>query len=502
MKLFSNFFDEILIEEEVPRFKTYLAGEWFAGEEWYNIKSPIDLKPIAKTPKVPKDKLFEVLNKIHTKGKWSVRDTPGEKRLEIYNKIAGLLRELKEDFAKAIVLNAGKTFSSARGEVEACIERLSRADLDVRKAYGEYIPGDWSSETLETEAIVRREPLGIVFAIVPFNYPLFDTVNKFVYSTVIGNAIIIKPPSVVSLPTLLFSKVVEKAGFPEDSFAVITNSPKDLYGILQDNRIGAISLTGNTSTGKAVIKEAGIKQYVLELGGGDVAIVLDDAEIEHSAKRIAIGIYSYSGQRCDAIKLILAYENVYDKLKEEIRNELSKVVVGDPRDPKTMMGPLIDEEAANKYEEAIKDAIEKGCQIVYGGKRFNSNYVLPTLIEAEKSNLKNLLLYKEEVFAPVSLIAKIKDLNEAIEISNGRNSGLDAAIFGKDINKIRKLIRYLEVGAIYINDYPRHGIGYFPIGGRKNSGIGREGIGYTIEYVTAYKTVIYNYKGKGIWEYL
>jgi len=140
--------------------------------------------------------------------------------------------------------------------------------------------------------------------------------------------------------------------------------------------------------------------------------------------------------------------------------------------------------------------------LLYGGRRFNRNYIEPSLVEVPREKISELYLYNKEVFGSVALITSFRDLKEAISISNNRRYGLDAAIFGKDINRIRRLIRLLEVGAVYINDYPRHGIGYFPFGGRKDSGIGREGIGYTIEYVTAYKTVVYNYKGKGVWEYM
>jgi len=251
-----------------------------------------------------------------------------------------------------------------------------------------------------------------------------------------------------------------------------------------------------------ILRSAGIKQFVMELGGGDTAVVLGDADLEWSAQRIARGIYSYSGQRCDAIKLVLAEEPVYEKIKRLLVDELRKVRIGDPRDPSVDMGPLIDVEAVDNMIKAIEDALSKGGKILTGGKRLDNTYIEPTLIEAPKERLEEIEAYKKEIFAPIAIITSVKSVEEAAEISNKRPYGLDAAIFGKDINKIRYLIRHLEVGAIYINDYPRHGIGYYPFGGRKNSGIGREGIGYSIEYTTAYKTIVYNYKGKGIWEYL
>jgi len=299
----------------------------------------------------------------------------------------------------------------------------------------------------------------------------------------------------------MFAKLIEMSGFPRHSLAVITNTSRELGNLIMDKRISVISLTGSSETGEKVIGQGGIKQYIMELGGGDVALVLEDSDIDWAAKRIATGIYSYTGQRCDSIKLILAENGIYDKLKGKIIEELTRVKVGDPREDVTI-GPLIDESAADEFEASIKDSIRKGGRILFGGQRIGRNYVIPTIIEVERANIKEFLLYNKEVFAPISLMTRVSNLDEMIELANGRKYGLDVAIFGKDINKIRRLARFLEVGAVYINDYPRHGIGYFPFGGRKDSGIGREGIGYTIEYVTTYKTIVYNYKGKGIWEYL
>ncbi|MEJ2771973.1 MULTISPECIES: NADP-dependent glyceraldehyde-3-phosphate dehydrogenase [unclassified Stygiolobus] len=488
--------------DEVLSFKTYIAGIWTSTKDLEEVKSPIDLEVYVKVPKLNYEMVDMALQTLYRKGRWEIRDMPGEKRLKVFHTLASLLEKFRQDFVNVLVIGNGKTPSAANGEVNAAIERLERADLDVRKLYGEYVPGDWSTESLEAEAIVRREPLGIVLAITPFNYPLFDVVNKFVYSTVAGNAFILKPASATPLPAIMFAKLAEMAGFPKEALAVITIPGKEMDKIVQDKRIGVISLTGSTETGEQVMKIGGIKQYVMELGGGDSALVMADADPKVSAQKIVTGITSYSGQRCDSIKFVFAEEPIYDKLKENLVEELRKVKVGDPRQDGVTMGPVIDPKTVDEFEFAVKDAVSKGGVILYGGKRLGATYIEPTLIEIDKSKVKDLYLYKKEVFLSIAVLTQVSNIEEAIELSNGRRYGLDAALFGNDINKIRKAVRMLEVGAVYINEYPKHGIGYFPFGGRKDSGIGREGIGYTIEYVTAYKTVVYNYKGKGIWEYL
>lgn len=489
-------------DDGIPSYKAYLAGEWHLATDLMDVRTPIDLSVVARVGRVKPKHIEKMVQTVFQKGRWDVRDLPGEKRLEVYHKTADLLERYRDDVAGTLVVNAGKTRPAAEGEVRASIERLRRSDLDTRKILGDFIPGDWSLETLETEAVVRREPIGVVLAIVPFNYPLFDAVNKLVYSTIVGNAIIIKPASSTPLPVILLARILELAGFPRRGLAVVTMRGSDMNDLVSDDRINGISLTGSTETGIRLLRSAGIKQFVMELGGGDPAIVLRDADIPWAAKRIVVGITSYAGQRCDAIKLILAEKSIYGELKRGLVSELRKVKVGDPREPSTVMGPLIDEETADEVVRGVKDAVGNGGRVLVGGRKLRKNYIEPTLVEMSKERIQKTVLYKDEVFAAVAILTEVADVEEAIRLANGRRYGLDASVFGKDVNAIRRLTRMLDVGAIYINDSPRHGIGYFPFGGRKNSGIGREGIGYTVDHVTSHKSVVYNYKGTGVWEYL
>ncbi|MCL7393336.1 MAG: NADP-dependent glyceraldehyde-3-phosphate dehydrogenase [Thaumarchaeota archaeon] len=498
--VFSGIYHE---SDDVYEFAAFIAGKWIWKDEMIEVKSPIDLSVIGKVPRLGWEDIDHALDVAYSIGRWRIRDTPGWRRLEILERLASLMEEYRDDLVESLIINSGKTRGQAMGEVNASIDRLRRADLDARKIYGEYMPGDWDPTTLETEAVVRREPLGVVLAIIPFNYPLFDAVSKFTYSVVAGNAVVIKPPSADPIPILLFAKLVEEAGFPKEAFSVLTIPGKESNRLVSDWRIQAISFTGSSGTGRKVIQAAGIKQFIMELGGGDPAIILPDADLDFAAERVAAGIYSYAGQRCDAIKLVLVAEEAYREFRDRLVSQLSRVVVGDPRDEKTSMGPLISPESADEMMSSVEEAVKAGGRILYGGRRLGETYVEPTLIEMlDKNVLRSLRLYKEEVFAPVALITSFSNLDEAIELANGRSYGLDAAIFGHDIDQVRRLARFLEFGAIYINDMPRHGVGYYPFGGRKDSGIGREGVGYSIEYVTAYKTIIYNYREKGVWRYL
>ncbi len=487
---------------EIPVFRPFMAGEFYAGGDIKYVRSPIDGSQIAGFYRPEWDAVDATVERVFREGRWAARNTPGEDRAKIIQRIADLMENCIDDLVEVLVINTGKTYRAARGEAEGSIDRLRKATLDLRKLPGDYVPGDWDAHTLESEGLIKREPYGVVFAIVPFNYPLFDTVNKFTYSFLPGNAFVIKPPSADPLPVFYFARLAVEAGVPPESLAVIPIPGRESGKIVSDRRIHVISFTGSSETGAEVIRSAGIKQFIMELGGGDPAFVLDDADLSLAASKIATGITSFSGQRCDAIKIVFVESNVYEDVKKLLVDHLSRFKVGDPRDPETDIGPLIEEVTAIEFENAVEEALNSGGKLLYGGGRWR-NYVRPALIEVvDWKVLIDLKVFREEIFAPVAVMTPFDDLDKAIEVANERRYGLDAAIFGRDINRIRKLVRMLDVGAVYVNEYPRHGIGYYPFGGRKDSGIGREGIGYSIEYVTAIKTVVYNYRGKGVWEYM
>ncbi len=490
-------------QDGLPVFKFFSAGEWREGDRIRDVKSPIDNSVIARLFVPGASDVEEALETLYKKGRWAARNLPGERRISILYRLAGLLEEHADELAEMLVVNAGKPRKAAYGEVHASIDRLRKTPLDLRKIVGDYIPGDWDEHTLETEGLVRREPYGVVLSIVPFNYPLFDTVNKFAYSFLPGNAVAIKPPSSDPLPIFAFVKLALEAGVPGDSLALLPLPGRETERMVSDPRVSVISLTGSTSTGEKVLRAAGIKQFVMELGGGDPAIVLSDADLDQAAEKVAQGITAYSGQRCDAIKLVLVERPVYEEFKQKLVEKLSQVRVGDPREEGVSMGPVIDRETADLVVRAAVEAREKGGKILYGGEKLGENYIMPTLVEVlDKNVLRQLEVYREEIFAAIAVITPVDSLDEAIELANGRRYGLDAAVFGKDVNKIRKAIRLLEVGAVYVNDLPRHGVGYYPFGGRKASGLNVEGIGYSIEYVTAYKSIVFNYKGARVWSYL
>lgn len=489
-------------DDGIPEFKTFVSGRWVFDERFAEVKSPIDGRVIARVSVLSKEQVEEAISSAHSRGRMEIRNYPGEKRIASFLRAAGIMREAFEDFVKVLMLDAGKPKSNAAGETKATIERLEKTTFESRAMLGDYIPGDWSEETLESEGIVKREPYGVVLAIGPFNYPLFIPAAKVIPALLAGNAVLLKPASADPIAAILFTRVLEEAGFPKESLQLLTIPGKLMDTVVADRRIGAITFTGSTEVGEHIVKTGGIKAYHLELGGKDPAIVLDDADLELASEKIVKGMVSYSGQRCDAIRLILAQEEIYEELKAKVLEKLRSIEPKNPlEDENAVMGPLIDEKSANYIEEVYRDAVDKGTKPLTEFRREN-NYVWPILLEADKKTLPELRAFQEDVFGPLTLIIKVKGEDEAVEIANASRFGLDAAVFSSCERRARKVARRLEVGSVFINEYPRHGIGYYPFGGFKDSGVGREGIGYSVLQLTTTKSIVHNFRGSGVWEYL
>ncbi|ASJ12695.1 NADP-dependent glyceraldehyde-3-phosphate dehydrogenase [Thermococcus thioreducens] len=489
-------------EDGVPEFKAFVDGRWVWGQKFRDILSPVDGSVITRISVLSREQIERAIEGVYGEGRHLIRNYPGEKRIESFLRAAELMEDAFDDFVRTLILDAGKPKGNAEGEVKATIERLRKTTFESRAILGDYIPGDWSEETLESEGIVKREPYGVVLAITPFNYPLFIPAAKVVPALLAGNAVLLKPASADPLAAILFVRALEKAGFPAKSISLLTIPGRFMDDVVADRRIRAITFTGSTEVGEHIVKIGGIKAYHLELGGKDPAIVLDDADVELTVDKIVRGVISFSGQRCDAIRLVLVQEGIYGEVRRKLVEKLREIKPANPiENENAVMGPLIDEQSARYIEEIWKDAVDKGARSLTEFRR-EDNYVCPVLLEVDKSILPELRAFNEDVFGPVVILVKVKDDDEAVEIANSSRFGLDAAVFSSCERRARRVARLLEVGSVFINEYPRHGIGYYPFGGVKDSGVGREGIGYSLFQLTTTKTIVHNFKGYGVWEYM
>jgi glyceraldehyde-3-phosphate dehydrogenase [NAD(P)+] len=478
----------------VPSFKMLLDGDWVGLDQTFEVRSPIDGNVIAVVPSSSEKEGDQAVNSSYA-NRNAIRTIPAVQKIEIFQRTRELLLENADSFVTVLTLEAGKPLSNAEGEVKATVERLKLTPEEYGKIRGEHIPGDWSEETVGTSADVLREPLGVVLAISPFNYPLYITATKVIPALLAGNSVVVKTSSQDPLSFLMFARLLEVSGTPSRALNVITGrGPVGEY-LASKEKINMLTFTGSTEVGKKLARVAGLKTLHMELGGKGCAIILADADIDLATKETVKGSLSYSGQRCDAVSRVFVEGSVAESFVARVLKEVGTYKVGDPRDPEVKLGPLINRGAVERVHSLVTDAVAKGAKLLAGGKH-EGNYYYPTVLDRVPDTAK---IMWEETFGPVIPIRHVRDVDEAISLANQSKFGLDSCVFTNDINLARKVAKRLEEGEVTINAAPRHGVGYYPFGGNKESGLGREGIGYSIEEMTRLKTIVYNWRPARVW---
>ena len=466
-----------------------VGGEWRAAAkgEAFDVRTPIDGSVVARAAKAsPED--VEAAIAAACEARTRFRSLPAAERLEICETAADIIDRERETFVRAIVADIGKTPEQARSEVNATRERLGLVREEVRKIFGEYVPGDWIGETAGKSAVVLREPLGTVAAFGPFNYPLFLVASKIIPALAAGNTVVAKAPSEAPIPLVLFARVLEEAGLPPGVLNVITGPGGEIGELLASHEnISMISFTGSTGAGRSIAAAAGPKPMHLELGGKAAAIVLADSDLDRAVEKLVLGALKNAGQRCDAISRVLVEQPIYETYLERVLEEVDGWTVGDPRADGTKVGPLVNEKAAEFVQGLVEDATGKGARLLAGGEVWDA-YHQPTVLADVPLEAD---IAWEETFGPVVTILPVADLDEALDLANRSRYGLDSAVFTSSLDNAWRAARALEVGQVTINDAPAHGVGHFPFGGRKpDSGIGREGLGYSIDECTVLKTIV------------
>ena len=474
--------DEI---REDNRYKIFINGAWRFSKEFFEVISPIDESIVGYVPKASKEDVYEALSSAHV-AKKKISKMKAYERAEILHKAGEVLEENADDIVEVLVLEAGKPIKDAKSEVKAGIERFFLASEEIRYIRGEFIDGSVLKETSNRIGFTYLAPVGTVLAITPFNYPFFTPISKIAPAIAVGNSVILKPASDTPISGLIVAKALEKAGLPKGALNVVTGRGKEIGELLvKSEKVDMISLTGNTKTGERVASIAGLKKLQLELGGKAPAIVLEDADIELASKEIVKGALSYSGQRCNAVSRVIVVEEVADELVKSILEEMEKYKFMDLRDERAVLSPLINKKAVEKVKMLVEDAINKGAKLVKGFK-IKGLYFEPTLLDHVK---RDMLIAREETFGPVIPIIRVSGFEEAIELANDVEYGLDACIFTENIKKALKAAMLVRCGAFYINTSPKHGHGLFPFGGVGKSGLGREGIKYSILEMGVLKSV-------------
>lgn len=473
-------------------FKNLVNGEWVTSKnnKFIDIYSPIGGCIVGKVPEMTKEEVDFAI-KCADEAQKSWRNVPVNKRAEILYKAADLLIEKVDEMSDIMMREIGKDKKSSESEILRSADYIRFTADTAKNLSGESIPGDsFPGFKKDKISLVTREPLGVVLAISPFNYPINLASSKIAPALIAGNSVVLKPATQGSLCGLYLAKIFEQAGVPAGVLNTVTGRGSEIGDyIVTHPEIDFINFTGSTEVGIRISKITSMVPLLMELGGKDAAIVLKDADLDLAASNIVSGAYSYSGQRCTAVKRILVVDEVADKLVEKVKEKVEKLKVGNPEDGADIV-PLIDNKAADFVWELIDDAREKGAHVLVGGKR-EENLIYPTLFDYVTTDMR---LAWEEPFGPVLPIIRVKDKDEAIDIANKSEYGLQSSVFTENINEAFYVADRLEVGTVQVNNKTERGPDHFPFLGVKASGIGTQGIRYSIEAMSRPKATVINIK--------
>ncbi len=492
---FKDIYDE---ENGLKKFRLFIGGRWVKPRSgtYFNVKSPSTRKVLAEAPLGSRDEALQAISEADS-SREKIRNLAAIDRIGILEEASGLMKMYEDYLVNMLVSEAGKPLTYANGEVKAARERIRLMLEEARKIYGEYIPGDWVDDTKNKFAVVLREPVGVVATITPFNYPLFSPIAKIAPALVSGNCVVHKPASDTPIIGLFLARILQAAGLPDGTLNVVTGPGNEVGdAFVSDQRVRAVSFTGSTEVGSKIPAKAGMKKLHLELGGKAAAIVLEDADLDLAAEKITLGVVKNSGQRCDAVSRALVVKHVADELAGKLEGKFRNIKFGYPWEKNVQVGPLINERALNHVAGLVEDAVVKKAVLLVGGKSHDLIYE-PTLLDHVPLEAR---IAWEETFGPVLPMIRVSDEFEAVKVANMSNLGLDSAVFTNSLYRMWRVAKTLQVGTVSVNDAPAHGVGNFPFGGVKDSGIGREGLGYSIDELTVIKTVSVNLAPSGLWK--
>ena len=399
----------------------------------------------------------------------SWKKTTYDSRAEILHKVAGLLRKKKKHLAELITLEMGKLLEQAEGEI-----KLSAEIFDYYAKNAEEFLSDKILNPVHGTALIRHSPIGVLLGVQPWNFPFYQVARFAAPNIMVGNTILIKHASIVPQCAMAIEELFLEAGAPIGLYTNLLISGKKATELVSDQRIKGVSLTGGEAAGASIAIEAGkyLKKSVLELGGSDAFIVLDDADIDEAVEWAVVGRINNNGECCIASKRFIAVDSIADEFFEKFKNKLAALVIGDPMQPATELGPLSSEEAADKIVDQIKRAVDGGAEILLGGKRLDQigAFMEPTVIT---NMLPDNPVYHEEFFGPVAVFFKVKNEQEAIDLANDSPFGLGGSVFTKDIERGKRVANLIDTGMVFIN-HPTWTQADLPFGGTKGSGYGRE----------------------------
>jgi glyceraldehyde-3-phosphate dehydrogenase (NADP+) len=465
-------------------------GEWHraASGRTIAITSPTDGAPVGRVQALSREEIDELFARAAAaQPAWE--ETPVERRATILHRAADLLEDNADTLAGVLVREIAKNRKDSRDEVVRSADFIRHTAEEGKRLAGEAVNADsFPGFKRNKIGLVHRVSLGVVLAIPPFNYPVNLAVSKIAPGLITGNSVVLKPPTQGSIAAGHLAPIFHAAGIPQGVFQVATGRGSEIGDYLVTHpQVKMITFTGSTETGQRLAKQSGMIPLLLELGGKDAAIVLSDADLDRAAADIVAGAFAYSGQRCTAVKRVLVTQPVADALAELVAERTKRLSVGKPEDNSDVT-PLIDHASADYVQGLIDDAVTRGAEVLTGNKR-EANLLWPTVLDRVGEEMR---VAWEEPFGPVLPFLRVANAAEAVRLANASEYGLQSSIFTRDLDAAIQIAAKLEVGTVQVNGKTARGPDHFPFLGTKSSGMGSQGIRYSLEAMTRLKSVVFN----------
>jgi acyl-CoA reductase-like NAD-dependent aldehyde dehydrogenase len=464
--------------------KLLVAGEWVETGAWLEVASPYDGSLVAR---VPKAGAAEAKRAVDAAAAAMEEPLPAHKRAEILVRVAGALGRRADEAASLICAEAGKPLKAARVEVARAMSTYTMAAVEARKLAGEMVPMEASQAGEGKLAFTLRVPIGVVGAISPFNFPLNLVAHKIAPALAAGCAVVLKPASQTPLSALFLAELEQEAGLPPGWLNVVTGPASEIGDVLvEDERVKLITFTGSSGVGWKLRERAARKKVGLELGNATPVIVEADADVAGAAAKCAANAFSFAGQSCISVQRIYVQREAYDAFKEAFLRGVESLVVGDPADEETDVGPLISHDERDRVVSWIEQARDAGAAILTGGM-LDGELLRPTVVERPAPDTH---LACDEAFGPVCTLQPYETLDEALALANATRYGLQAGIFTASLATAVRAAQSLEFGGVTVNEAPTFRADQMPYGGVKESGNTREGPAWAVREMTEERLIV------------
>jgi acyl-CoA reductase-like NAD-dependent aldehyde dehydrogenase len=469
--------------------KLIIAGQQRESEKRFKVLDKYSGETIAEVHAAGKAQLEDALAAAEN-ARQTMADLPAHRRSSIIRAAAGIIDRQKEELTVIIAREAGKPYRYAKAEVERCVENLEYISEEAKRIHGETMPIDAGKSGEGRTGYYERFPIGTVAAITPFNFPLNLAAHKLGPAVAAGCPVILKPASAAPLSGMALARAFVEAGLPEGGISALPGSGSEVGDpLVGDGRISKVSFTGSKAVGEQIVRSAGLKRVTMELGSNSgVVIDREISDIGRIAKRCVLGAFYNQGQVCISIQRIYVHQDRYDEFVAAFSSQARALKIGDPTDPATEIGPMIDRKELDRVRSWVDEAIGQGARLLFGNKAEGPVYH-PTALTDATPEMK---VVKDEIFGPVAVVVKVDSFERGVELCDQSQYGLQAGVFTENINRALWAVRRINAGGVMVNDFPSYRIDHMPYGGNKGSGLGREGAKFAIEEMTTLRMVIFN----------